>query len=73
MTSNKLSKKDQDLASAMPLKSRLNRERLVEEERERKLIAEAGEFRMAIVRAAMKDHPNLTVEKALEMMDFFGA
>ena len=73
MTSNKLSKKDQDLASAMSLKSRLNRERLVEEERERKLIAEAGEFRMAIVRAAMKDHPNLTVEKALEMMDFFGA
>ena len=73
MTSNKLSKKDQDLASAMSLKSRLNRERLVEEERERKLIAEAGEFRMAIVRAAMKDHPNLTVEEALKMMDFFGA
>ena len=73
MTSNKLSKKDQDFADAMALKLRLNRERLAEEERERKLIAEAGEFRMAIVRAAMKDHPNLTVERALEMMDFFGA
>ena len=73
MTSNKLSKKDQDFADAMALKLRLNRERLAEEERERKLIAEAGEFRMAIVRAAMRDHPNLTVEKALEMMDFFGA
>ena len=73
MTSNKLSKKDQDFAHAMALKLRLNRERLAEEEKERKLIAEAGEFRMAIVRAAMKDHPNLTVEEALKMMDFFGA
>ena len=73
MTSNKLSKKDQDFAHAMALKLRLNRERLAEEEKERKLIAEAGEFRMAIVRAAMRDHPNLTVEEALKMMDFFGA
>ena len=73
MTSNKLSKKDQDFAHAMALKLRLNRERLAEEEREQKLIAEAGEFRMAIVRAAMKDHPNLNVEEALKMMDFFGA
>jgi len=73
MTSNKLSKKDQDFAHAMALKLRLNRERLAEEEKELKLIAEAGEFRMAIVRAAMKDHPNLTVEEALKMMDFFGA
>ena len=73
MTSNKLSKKDQDFADAMALKLRLNRERLAEEEKQQKLIAEAGEFRMAIVRAAMKDHPNLTVEEALKMMDFFGA
>ena len=73
MTSNKLSKKDQDFAHAMALKLRLNRERLAEEERERKLIAEAGEFRMAIVRSAMKRHPDLTVEEALKMMDFFGA
>ena len=73
MTSNKLSKKDQEFAHAMALKLRLNRERLAEEEKERKLIAEAGEFRMAIVRAAMRDHPGLTVEEALKMMDFFGA
>ena len=73
MTSKKLSKKDQDFADAMALKLRLNRDSLVEQERERKLIAEAGEFRMAIVRAAMKDHPGLSVEEALEMMDFFGA
>ena len=72
MTSNKLSKKDRDFADAMALKLRLNRERLAEEERERKLIAETGEFRMAIVKAAMEDHPNLTVEEALKMMDFFG-
>ena len=73
MTSNKLSKKDKDFAHAMALKLRLNRERLAEEERERKLITEAGEFRMAIVRSAMKRHPDLTVEEALKMMDFFGA
>ena len=73
MTSKKLSQHEQDFADAMALKLRLNRERLAEEEKERKLIAEAGEFRMAIVRSAMKRHPGLTVEKALEMMDFFGA
>ena len=71
--SDKLSKNDQDFANAMALKLRLNRERLAEKEKQQKLIAEAGEFRMAIVRAAMKDHPGLTVEEALEMMDFFGA
>ena len=71
--SDKLSKNDQDFANAMALKLRLNRERLVQKEKQQKLIAEAGEFRMAIVRAAMKDHPGLTVEEALEMMDFFGA
>ena len=71
--SDKLSKNDKDFAHAMALKLRLNRERLAEKENQKKLIAEAGEFRMAIVRAAMKDHPGLTVEEALEMMDFFGA
>ena len=71
--SDKLLKNDKDFAHAMALKLRLNRERLAEKEKQQKLIAEAGEFRMAIVRAAMKDHPGLTVEEALEMMDFFGA
>ena len=71
--SDKLSKNDKDFAHAMALKLRLNRERLAEKEKQQKLIAEASEFRMAIVRAAMKDHPGLTVEEALEMMDFFGA
>ena len=71
--SDKLSKNDKDFAHAMALKLRLNRERLAEKEKQQELIAEAGEFRMAIVRAAMEDHPGLTVEEALEMMDFFGA
>lgn len=71
--SDKLSKNDKDFAHAMALKLRLNRESIAEKEKQQKLIAEAGEFRMAIVRAAMKDHPGLTVEEALEMMDFFGA
>ena len=71
--SDKLLKNDKDFAHAMALKLRLNRESLAEKEKQQKLIAEAGEFRMAIVRAAMKDHPGLTVEEALEMMDFFGA
>ena len=71
--SDKLLKNDKDFAHAMALKLRLNRESIAEKEKQQKLIAEAGEFRMAIVRAAMKDHPGLTVEEALEMMDFFGA
>ena len=63
--SDKLSKNDKDFAHAMALKLRLNRESIAEKEKQQKLIAEAGEFRMAIVRAAMKDHPGLTVEEAL--------
>ena len=73
MTSNKLKKKDKEFAHAMALKLRLNREQLAEKNREKKLIKEAGDFRMSIVRSAMHRHPNLTVEEALKMMDFFGA
>ena len=71
--SDKLSKNDKDFAHAMALKLRINRERRAEEEKQRKLIEEAGDCRMSIVRAAMKRHPGLTVEEALEMMEFFGA
>ena len=71
MTSE-LSQHDKDFAHAMALKMRINREKRAEEE-QRKLIEEAGDFRMSIVRAAMKRHPGLTVEEALEMMEFFGA
>ena len=71
MTSE-LSQHDKDFAHAMALKMRINREKRAEEE-QRKLIEEAGDFRMSIVGAAMKRHPDLTVEEALEMMEFFGA
>ena len=56
----------------MALKLRLNRQNLAEKEKQQKLIEEAGEFRMAIVRSAMKEHPNLTVEAALEMLEWYG-
>ena len=72
MTSE-LSQHDKDFAHAMALKLRINRERRAEEEKQQKLIEEAGDFRMSIVRAAMKRHPDLTIEAALEMMEFFGA
>ena len=69
MVSNNSSKKDEEFAKAMALKLRLNQERLEEEERQRKLIEEAGEFRMEKVRSTMKRNPNLTVEEALRTID----
>ena len=33
---------------------------------------EIGDFRLSIIKSAMEDHPDLTVETALEMMEFFG-
>ena len=72
MTSE-LSQHDKDFAHAMALKLRINRERRAAEEKQRKLIEEAGDCRMSIVRAAMKRHPDLTIEAAFEMMEFFGA
>ena len=71
MTSE-LSQHDKDFAYAMALKLRLNRERKATEEKEQKLIEEAGEFRMSFVRTAIKKHPTLTVEQALKMMGELG-
>ena len=71
MTSE-LSQHDKDFAHAMALKLRINRERREAEEKQQKLIEEAGDFRMSIVRAAMKRHPDLTIETALKMMDEMG-
>ena len=68
MTSE-LSQHDKDFAHAMALKLRLNRERKAAEEKEQKLIEEVGDFRMSFARAAIKKHPNLTIEQALQMMD----
>ena len=60
MTSE-LSQHDKDFAYAMALKLRLNREKRAAEEKEQKLIEEAGDFRMSFVRTAIKKHPNLTI------------
>ena len=81
MTSNTSSQKDQDFADAMATKLRLNRERVkgVEEENNKinnlsdKQKREIGDFRLSIIKSAMEDHPDLDVESALEMMEFFGA
>ena len=81
MTSNKFSEKDQDFADAMATKLRLNRERLRQAEETNNKInklsekqkSEIGDFRLSIIQSAMEDHPDLDVESALEMMDFFKA
>jgi hypothetical protein len=81
MTSNKFSQKDQDFADAMATKLRLNRDRLRQAEEANNKInnlsdkrkSEIGDFRLSIIQSAMEDHPDLDVESALEMMDFFKA
>ena len=81
MTSNKFLQKDQDFANAMATKLRLNRERLRQAEEANNKINnlsdkrknEIGDFRLSIIQSAMEDHPDLDVESALEMMEFFGA
>ena len=81
MTSNTFTQKDQDFADAMATKLRLNRERLNRAEEANNKInnlsdkrkSEIGDFRLSIIQSAMEDHPDLDVESALEMMDFFKA
>ena len=81
MTSNTFTQKDQDFADAMATKLRLNRERLRQAEEANNKInnlsdkqkSEIGDFRLSIIQSAMEDHPDLDVESALEMMDFFKA
>ena len=81
MTSNKFSQKDQDFADAMATKLRLNREKLKRDEKVNNKInnlsdkrkREIGDFRLSIIKSAMEHHPDLDVESALEMMEFFGA
>ena len=81
MTSHIFSQKDQDFADAMATKLRLNREKLKRDEKVNNKInnlsdkrkREIGDFRLSIIQSAMEDHPDLTIETALEMMEFFGA
>ena len=81
MTSNKSSQKDQDFADAMATKLRLNRDRIHQIEKASNKInnlsdkrrSEIGVFRLSIIQSAIEDNPDLDVESALEMMEFFGA
>jgi len=81
MTSQIFSQKDQDFADAMATKLRLNREKLKRDEKVNNKInnlsdkrkREIGDFRLSIIKSAMEDHPDLEVESALKMMEFFGA
>ena len=69
MADNTLSKYDQDFAHAMALKLPLNREA---RSRRADLIERHGEFRLGIAEETCKDHPGLTLEETLEMMEEFG-
>ena len=69
MADNTLTEYDQDFAHAMALKLRLNREA---RSRRADLIKRHGEFRLGIVEQTCEDHPGLTLEKALDMMEAFG-
>ena len=70
---------DQDFAHAMALKLRLNREQrnsqtfavsaLDKEKFEQTLV---NSLRNSIIQAAMQRHPNLTAQKAQEMLDELG-
>ena len=80
MTSNKLSKYDQDFADAMATKLRLNREKLKQaqtvDEKINQLTPEQreqiGEFRLSIIREDLKEFPGLDPMEALQMLDEFG-
>ena len=80
MTSNKLSKYDQDFADAMATKLRLNREKLKQtqtaEEKINQLTPEQreqiGEFRLSIIREGLKEFPHLDPLNALQMLDEMG-
>ena len=81
MTSNKISKKDQDFANAMATKLRLNREKLKQnltpDEKINQLTPEQreqiGEFRLSIIREGLEEFPDLDPLTALKMMEEIGA
>ena len=80
MTSNKLSKYDQDFADAMATKLRLNREKLKQtqtaEEKINQLTPEQreqiGEFRLSLIREGLKEFPGLDPMDAFQMLNEFG-
>ena len=78
MTSNKLSKYDQDFANAMATKLKLNREQLKNESSENSVQAneppEAVEedFRETLIQEGLEEFPGLTWEEAKQMLDEMG-
>ncbi len=80
MTSNKLSKHDQDFANAMATKLRLNREKLKQtltpDEKINQLTPEQreqiGGFRLSIIREGLREFPGLDPMDALQMMEEMG-
>ena len=78
MTSQKLSKYDQDFADAMATKLKLNREQLNNESSESSVQAseppEAVEedFRETLIQEGLEEFPGLTWEEAEQMLDEMG-
>ncbi len=80
MNSNTFSKKDQDFANAMATQLRLNRKKLkktfISDEKIKQPTPEQreqiGEFRLSIIRAGLKEFPDLDLMDALQMMEEFG-
>ena len=78
MTSNKLSKYNQDFANAMATKLRLNREQLNNESSESSVQASESleaveeDLRETLIQEGLREFPGLTREKALKMLEEMG-
>ena len=78
MTSNKLSKYDQDFADAMATKLRLNREQLNNESSQNSVQANdqseevEEDLRETLIHEGLEEFPGLTREKALKMLEEMG-
>ena len=75
MTSQKLSKYDQDFADAMATKLRLNREQLNNEsslQASEPPEAIEEDFRETLIQEGLEEFPGLTWEEAKQMLDEMG-
>ena len=78
MTSQKLSKYDQDFADAMTTKLKLNREQLNNESSESSVQASEPpdaveeDFRETLIQEGLEEFPGLTWEEAKQMLDEMG-
>ena len=75
MTSNKLSRHDQDFVNAMATKLRLNREQLNNEssvQANEPPEAVEEDFRETLIQEGLEEFPGLTWEEAKQMLDEMG-